>query len=49
MENQMVTSDRQDLHSEENYLNPDFHEHFRDRVGFFEKTLRQLEWKLDIE
>jgi len=28
MENLLVTSDRQDLHSEKNYLNPDFHEHF---------------------
>jgi len=28
MENLMVTSDRQDLHSEKSYLNPDFHENF---------------------
>ena len=40
----MVMSDRWNLHSEKSHLNPEVHEHFRDRVGFVEKFLRQLEW-----
>jgi len=46
--NPLVMSDLQDLYSETNFLNPDFHEHFRDRVGFFKKVLRGLDWKLYI-
>jgi len=34
MENLIETLDRQDLHPEEIYLNPDFHEHFGIALDF---------------